>query len=562
VSRGNLNKIGNKIFVLLCLFTFVFPALAADAGQEEALPQTPRILSSEAWVDFSYAGTETGSFAEPFNTITEAIQAVAVDGTVWVRAGSTNETFGTNKPFRLKNYEDTVTIGRGAGRGFPQFKGKTNCAWGSRDCNPCVNNVINSFNRIREYGDILGFHLGGHPDPTKTDHWQGIQRTMIDGGRYLIVTRKDINGYSGFAVVDMASRDRNGKRYRSNRLGWHADFNDTAPPIGDTIIHTESLSSSLNHAGGIQLLGNILAVPLENSDGTKSEIHFFDMSVPSQPRQVGQTLRRWNISAGTATLGQMPDGHYLLIVGGPDANPLDFYISALPNTLEFQHFYQWDKRQILNGEFEAYQSINLVTECGSGDLYLAGTHGNTYFEDWADLFSLRNGPGESVEIREVSNKHVYCGDYQGTDHCNFDAAAGIYVDPSNQLYLYSAEHDNDGPGGSIKFMEFRPVPHGSCNSINEAWVELYQDDTFRNRGLMIDYRDSGLEDYSNYNNVEGFGDKASAVRWCIPPGYSYTLYEDDTFRGAPFPLIGTGRFEEIPNLHDRGFGDKASSSRW
>jgi len=53
------------------------------------------------------------------------------------------------------------------------------------------------------------------------------------------------------------------------------------------------------------------------------------------------------------------------------------------------------------------------------------------------------------------------------------------VTPSGGLLLYGTEHDNDGPGGSVKAEEFRPAPHrSSCTDINDAWVELYDDTGF------------------------------------------------------------------------------------
>jgi hypothetical protein len=113
-------------------------------------------------------------------------------------------------------------------------------------------------------------------------------------------------------------------------------------------------------------------------------------------------------------------------------------------------------------------------------------------------------------------------------------------------------------------MEFRSVPHGPCDTIEEAWVELYEDDHFAGQGRMIDYRDRSLEDYSDYHQVglEYFGDEASSARWCIPDGWGYRLYEDSSYGGETLLIVGVGEYRELADLDDHGFGDRVSSSAW
>jgi len=41
----------------------------------------------EVWVDFNYGGTETGSESQPFDTLAEALAAVAEGGTVKFKPG-------------------------------------------------------------------------------------------------------------------------------------------------------------------------------------------------------------------------------------------------------------------------------------------------------------------------------------------------------------------------------------------------------------------------------------------------------------------------------------------
>lgn len=74
----------------------------------------PTSLTS-AWVDFAYTGAETGSQSQPFNTLNEAINAVASGGTINIK-GNTADTSTSEKPTISKSVTitavgGTVTIG-------------------------------------------------------------------------------------------------------------------------------------------------------------------------------------------------------------------------------------------------------------------------------------------------------------------------------------------------------------------------------------------------------------------------------------------------------------------
>ena len=181
---------------------------------------------------------------------------------------------------------------------------------------------------------------------------------------------------------------------------------------------------------------------------------------------------------------------------------------------------------------------------------------------------MSNAVGDHVAIRKVANKRLFCD-----GNCNLDAAGGAYVDPGGRLYVYGTNHDNDGPvagGGpfgcsgslcSTSFAEFRPVPHGTCEVIEDAWAELNDDIRFGDRSLMIDFVDRFREDYSNFDRAEGFEDKTSSVRWCIPAGASLRLWEHkESCGGDHRDLVGDGTFHTLGSLG--GFGDETSCAEW
>ncbi len=66
-------------------------------------------------VDFTYNGIELGTHSQPYNTLAEAIEAVAVGGTITIKAGITSETFDginkINKNVTIKSSGGTAVIG-------------------------------------------------------------------------------------------------------------------------------------------------------------------------------------------------------------------------------------------------------------------------------------------------------------------------------------------------------------------------------------------------------------------------------------------------------------------
>mgnify|MGYP000515554146 CR=1 FL=1 len=100
--------------------------------------------------------------------------------------------------------------------------------------------------------------------------------------------------------------------------------------------------------------------------------------------------------------------------------------------------------------------------------------------------------------------------------------------------------------------------------INSAYVELYDDNNFGDRQLTIKYNRniSNLKNVKSDNGKKGFGDKTSAVRWKIPIGYKFVLYDDANYKDRKLILIGNGKLQEIRNLNSKNFNDKASSCRW
>ena len=478
----------------------------------------------------------------------------------------------TLSPSRLK------TLARQVKSWPPPMKGQISSALSLRTnlsaTNPCIRDVRAEFLKIRSHGDKLGFRHsqtpGSYSQPGHS-HYQGIQRL----GNYLAVSGSAAHA-GEILMIEMGSRSTTG-RFRSNRLS------SNTPPSNDRVVKVIEASRTLTHAGGFQVAGDVLVVGLEG--GSRSEIVFYNIKDPRNPRELYRIPRSGNIggftekpSAGATALVKRPDGRFFLIVGRANSNVLDVYLSKGTNILinSFTHVDSWHERELLgmDKEFGNYQNINFIRQC-DGQLFFVGLHKNINIggvirggQDWADLFKFQVLPvGQSGQpgvakhhtvIVKVANRHVYCHDI-----CDFDAGAGVFVSAKGGLFIYGVEHWRHS--GVVRFNEFRPVPSAlspRLTNIKQAWVELYDDKKFDDRSIMIDFPDHGLRNFSNYDQVEGFEDKTSSVKWAIPSGWQYLLFEDKSYKGRMLKLNGNGNVGAISNLGSSGWNDKVSSSKY
>ncbi len=73
----------------------------------------PPLDASDIWLQFSFDGTECGTSTKPFDTLAEALAAVASGGTISIKPGSTSETAPLiNKAVTIRAIGGPVTIGQ------------------------------------------------------------------------------------------------------------------------------------------------------------------------------------------------------------------------------------------------------------------------------------------------------------------------------------------------------------------------------------------------------------------------------------------------------------------
>ena len=397
-------------------------------------------------------------------------------------------------PLALRRWpakEGPVVLGdENLSQGIPQLVGDTTAAWGDAGANPPIPNVLNSFVKLANERNLLGFYIS--PETANNlgvyHHWQGIQRSTASDGKYLFLSRNqfgDDADRSELVMVHMASAP---SVPTGTALGPNRTDQSDAPPTSDMEVAYRTFTSH-KHAGGIQLAGHLLAIPLEDPDAhIPRTVLFFNMSNPTNPVAVPTTFHQPAYAAasehaGTASMTKLANGTYLLIIGGNGAEDLDFYVTTqthpantTPSSLEFNWFYRWYESEFIgNPSFEwnegwggesgggngkGLQNICILTQA-DGTLFLLGNFStevpNLGGSHYLHLAKLENGTAPHfVRISAVGEMKMDTD--VGSLQANLRAAGGAYVDPNGKLLFYATEHEHDGPDGTVKGLEWVEFP--------------------------------------------------------------------------------------------------------
>ena len=376
-------------------------------------------------------------------------------------------------------------------------------------------------------------------ESTTGQHFQGIARSPQAGRTpILYVTRSgdphsDKNTTDGAIwVVRMDSRTRSGERLRSNRLQYTKETRITRPPANDTVIKQVMLNHGpldYHHPGGIQMVGDILAVSLAypeiktycdeagEPEGCmyKGKIAFFNAADAENPRYISERDVLLTDDAWGVGIEKHPDLNFLMVVN-ISGKKLQFYQSNGPR-FEAKGFkfcpigdpIPWLENQTLDPE---PQSVNIIREEGSDDLYLIGARNTDAMspilsgdneiylwkinlkdnvesmDDYGDCKDVDNfestpielvGSAEGLQGNNPSSHHLFSqGEISFSEwwkwalerqESNFAASSGAYVSPSGELLYYGTTHWNEGPGQTARVAELRheKLSHtGSCGIIS------------------------------------------------------------------------------------------------
>jgi len=453
--------------------------------------------------------------------------------------------------------------------------------------NPPIANVLKEFKRIQTRGNYVGFWdrelipgkrytAGVDNDVGLQNHLQGIQR--LRHGKYAVVSGGDPHDLDGVGPASHVFVVR--IETAPGRGPWGSNIiQQTFPPDGDKIVKVIGIEKRLWHAGGMQVLGDILVVPVEKSDPHKSRIVFLNLADPERPQRFVTGIDRSDKKAAAAALTRLPNQHYVLAVW--NAGVLDFYLSKNKNLADgfADDPVSWDHADVKAGRgqdanFSDFQTINFIAQ-DDDRLFLIGLHNTSSFapavpgRDYADLYSvifpaatLTANPILRVpRITKIAKRHLLCQDRQ----CNMDGASGTYIDHRGRLHVYSTWHwRSDNVLRISEFASRLDLKDRPITSISEGRIDLFENTAFKGKRLSVMGRRQAHISHYRAINVQGgpFDDRVSSVRFQLPKGYTYTLYEDPDFQGEGLALEGSGSVEEVRNLRSEYGIKRVSSSRF
>jgi hypothetical protein len=270
-----------------------------------------------------------------------------------------------------------------------------------------VENAYQQFEALKHHGEALGWTLPeyfGAPDPSVTDHYQGLARYPGDGVPVFYVTQlddddpilpgaSDKGGY--LHLVKFGSRPTTGERLRSNLQKIGTDTEDTYPPFTPTVfdswyrsirfdgslvvdsatlIYCYSIDPNTgelicetgtvwnyelpayNHPGSMAIVDDILFVPLDTRRQDEDPIGFivlFDLRENGGSREnpvpihaIMLTHKIDNLAVTRYGFGDGDGTKYLVWVNGDGGKETKFYKTTSSNlrddTLGLEEVQDWD----------------------------------------------------------------------------------------------------------------------------------------------------------------------------------------------------------------------------
>jgi len=336
--------------------------------------------------------------------------------------------------------------------------GDTDCAYGSKNCTPCVRGLLEQVSRFpKDQGDGKVYNFPNKDmgiNYSIRKHAQGIAR--IPGTvqeNWVAITRHHANQKSGAGVISIQFSHIN-----SDGRAWQ--FSDTA---NSAVGQSRQLFSTEDnhHPGGCQIIGQNLAVAHYSGKTelpSTAWISFYDVS---DPMNISETNRFYfdgtddldqvyhlgdEAQATGVALIRLKDNRYLMFaIESRRMLKYDigwFYISNntdLENP-QWKFIQFWHQEDLLPNSraFLVYENIQLITDCGTGKIFMLG------FIGWGtrnvvDVFTL-DIDDQKIVLKKVLQKEMKTR----KGGASFRGGASVHITPDHEMVLYAVEKEEIG----------------------------------------------------------------------------------------------------------------------
>ncbi|MDA9982720.1 hypothetical protein N9H39_08295 [Gammaproteobacteria bacterium] len=283
--------------------------------------------------------------------------------------------------------------------------------------------------------------------------------TSQGGGAHLFVANLDAyNAKPGYAWRDQVDsiEETPATHHIVKNVLLSVDDDVRPPDVGSL--------EELWHPGGIDGVGDFVYVGFDDNVGHKSYLKVLDMADPTNPVLVGGRgfLDHMSQALGVTDLS---DGRILLAVvdTNQDEWQVHFYIEdtdPVSGEIIRHQFIKagiWKENADIGKDSQAgfrflkYQSLALLRECGSGDVYLVGVHNDRRLRcgglleipgfkapTRVDLYRVRLpeelGADAPFVLEQILRRNMR--DHRG-EGC---AGATVHITPQGQILAYTIEH--------------------------------------------------------------------------------------------------------------------------
>lgn len=291
------------------------------------------------------------------------------------------------------------------------------------DMNPRISDVQAAFNEVSQTPRELTCQAGDFAIPPG-GHFQGIQQAMIRGERFAVISgSSDSDSY-----LVLVSLEESAGRIVSLRRLLHRPF---------------------KHVGGFQVIGDYLAVGIEDNDAkNSSKIWILELSQllgPGRLKPIVEIERRGEYKRSTAGAVGIAKarGRHLLFVATWDSATIDIYASngkAIHDpAFAFKLRETWqadkaDKSSWSDRHYAAYQNVNLVVD-ENGHVFMVG-FGRTDAANVMDIFEVKLEESVPTENRleKLGRRILQCR------KTSFQSGSGLVFTDSGALAVLSCGH--------------------------------------------------------------------------------------------------------------------------
>lgn len=332
--------------------------------------------------------------------------------------------------------------------------GYTGCPSGAADCNVCANDVE---------AQVADAFSASYPRTT----WAGQSWSLSWGARYLPYYLTPAEVFDDGELPVPSHHVQGFARTNSTSFPYVGTYSDDT--TGSLFILGSGTTPALRyihrsntvHPSGVHALGryaafaeddNLRLVDLSRA-GVQTDLRYL---IPrDDPFSAGM-----NRAGGGIGLARLAAGGYLLVAttpGGDDlSRPRWTYFYHLAGSLEApaaRYLGAWAYEQPIswNQDYSRAENLSVITECGTGRLYVLHTYG--HYEPWLNgywrLSRVEAGP-LGPKLRPVAS-YLQPQDFFG---CHHRSAATAFVAPDHIVDFYCHEYDASYEGYAQGTMQF------------------------------------------------------------------------------------------------------------